>query len=172
MQTRLENVLASFYKDGMIEYLSSHPGDMEEAIRLALGDKQPFSWRAAWLLWSCMAENDPLVRPYVSEMIRVLPAKMDGHQRELLKILSMMDIPEELEGLLFDHCVKLWEGIQKRPSIRYTAFCTMLKLIKKYPDLAHEMAFYSQDFYLETLSPGIKNAIRRMIQENNLVARK
>ena len=165
MQTQLEHVLASFYKDGMIGYLTSHPEDMEEAIRLALGNKQPFSWRAAWLLWSCMEVNDPLIMPYVPEMIRVLPAKMDGHQRELLKILSIMDIPEELEGLLFDHCVKLWEGIQKRPSIRYTAFCTMLRLIKKYPDLANELAFYSQDFYLETLSPGIKNAIRRMIGE-------
>jgi hypothetical protein len=36
----------------LISYLSAHPEYFEEAITLAISDKQPYSWRAAWLLWS------------------------------------------------------------------------------------------------------------------------
>lgn len=165
METPLEQTLMSFYKDGMIAFLDAHPGNYDEAIRLALSDKQPYAWRAAWLLHGCMAHNDTRIRPFIAQMIGVLPEKRDGHQRELLKILSKMEIPEDLEGLLFDHCVRLWEGIQKRPSIRYTAFCTMLKLMKKYPDLYQEVAYYAQSYYLESLSPGIRNSVMRMTKE-------
>ena len=101
----------------------------------------------------------------MAKIIDVLPQKHDGHQRELLKILSRMEILEEYEGILFDHCVRIWEGIHKRPSIRYTAYCTMLRIMKKYPELSHEIDYYSQDHYLESLSPGIKNAIQLMIGE-------
>ena len=58
METALEHILTSTYKDEMIAYLNTHPEDFEEAITLALSDKQPYGWRSAWLLWSCMEEND------------------------------------------------------------------------------------------------------------------
>lgn len=54
VETKLEHILTNSYKADMISYLKSHPEDFDEAIKLAIADKQPYSWRAAWLLWSCM----------------------------------------------------------------------------------------------------------------------
>lgn len=165
METPLEQVLTSLYKDGMISYMTSHPEDFNEAMLLAVSNKQPYSWRAAWLLWSCMEENDRRIRPYIGDIIKAIPGLADGHQRELIKILLYMDIPEEFEGILFDLCMNVWEKIGSRPSVRYMAFRVIIKMASKYPDLAHEITFLTQNHYLDTLSPGIKNAVLLMVRD-------
>ncbi len=165
METALEQVLTTFYKTGMISYLAEHPEDFEEAIQLAISNKQPYSWRAAWLLWSYMEKNDPRIKKHINSIINSIPSKKDGHQRELIKILQQMELDDEQEGFLFDACITLWEKISKKPSVRYVAFNTIVSLAKKYPDLSHELVFLTQDHYLDALSPGVKNAVQRMIRE-------
>jgi hypothetical protein len=165
METALEKTLTSFYKEGMISYMDAHPEDFEEAIKLAVSDKQPYSWRAAWLLWSCVVDNDLRVRAHIKNIINSITTKQDGHQRELLKILLKMELDEESEGFLFDVCATIWEKINKRPSVRFTAFLVILKIAKKYPDLYVEINALTQDQYLDTLSPGIKNSLSKMMKE-------
>ncbi|MFP4366789.1 MAG: hypothetical protein ACLFQA_06820 [Bacteroidales bacterium] len=163
METELEKVLMSFYKTDMISYLSHHPESFEEALHLAITDKQPYSWRAAWLLWSCMDENDIRIRGHIRSIIECIREKSDGHQRELLKILYLMEIDEEFEGILFDHCIRIWEKINKKPSVRFTAFKVIVKISRKYPELSKEIGFLTQDHYMEALSKGIRHSLNRMI---------
>ena len=152
----------SFHKEGMIRYVANHPESFEEMVQLAMVDKQPYSWRAAWLLWSCMEENDSRVKDHIKTIIGSLKGKSDGHQRELLKILYLMDLDEKHEGILFDHCIKIWEKINKRPSVRFNAFKMIVKICLKYPELSQEIGFLLQDHYLETLSPGVRRALLKM----------
>jgi len=163
METALEHILTNAYKDEMIAYLNSHPEDFEEAVKLAISYKQPYGWRSAWLLWSCMEQNDRRILGYIKEIINTISSKGDGHQRELLKILQLMELDEEDEGILLNVCVTLWEKINKRPSVRYTAFLFMNKMGAKYPDLFHEIGMLTEDQYLDSLSPGIKLAVKRII---------
>ncbi|MCK5103860.1 MAG: hypothetical protein KAR17_13645, partial [Cyclobacteriaceae bacterium] len=92
METTLEHILTNSYKADMISYLESHPDDFEEAIRLAISDKQPYSWRAAWLLWSCMDKNDQRIKSYIKDIINTLTSKNDDQQRELFIILQQMEL--------------------------------------------------------------------------------
>jgi len=164
METELEHILISTYKDGMIAYMDSHPEAYEEAVKLAVSDKQPFAWRAAWLLWSCMGENDERIQPHIKEIVNVVKLKNDGHQRELLKILFQMGISKKYEGILFNLCMDVWEEIHKTPSVRLTAFKFIMKIVKKHPELSKEITFLLQDRYLETLSPGVKHSVLRMME--------
>lgn len=165
METPLEHILTNSYKEGMISFLHSHPEYYKEAIELAISNKQPYSWRSAWLLWSCMEENDIRVQGYIRKIIDTIPTKEGGHQRELIKILAKMELNDEHEGRLFNICMNIWESINKRPSVRYNAFVFILKIAKRHPELSGELAFITQDRYLESLSPGIRNSISRMIKE-------
>ena len=167
MKTALELTLINSYKADMISYLAAHPEDFEEVIKLAIADKQPYSWRAAWLLWSCMEENDQRIQGYLKKIINTLSDKNDDQQRELLIILQKMEISEELEGSLFDHCVTVWERIGKKPSVRYNAFKIIVKIAKRHSDLSHEIGFLVQDQYLESLSPTVKRSISKMMKEIN-----
>jgi hypothetical protein len=164
METELEQILTCYNKARMISYMASHPEAFEEAIQLALADKKPYSWRAAWLLWSCMEENDPRIRRYVKRMVNALPDKDDSQLRELLIILRKMELDEASEGKLFNTCLTVWEQVYKSPSVRFNAFRMIIKIIAKHPELARELTFLTQQQYLETLSPAVKKALSKLLQ--------
>ena len=165
MQKTLEQILISSYKEEMISFMHTHQEVYDEAVELAVGDNQPFSWRAAWLLWSCMENNDKHIQKHIKTILKSIPAKKDGHQRELIKILSRMKLKDEQEGILFNICMNIWEGIHKNPSVRVTAFKFIVKLAKKHSELKNEITFLTQDHYMDTLSPGVKNSVSKMLNE-------
>jgi ribonucleotide reductase alpha subunit len=168
LESELENKLLTSYKDEMISFMENHPEYFDDAIKLAIGDKQPYSWRAAWLLWSCMEENDKRIRKYIKKIVDSIKTKDDGHQRELLKILLQMELKEEYEGILFNLCMNIWEQINKSPSVRITALKFIIKIAKKHPELSQEISFLTQNHYLESLSRGIKHSVSRMMKELTL----
>jgi len=163
METQLEHILTNSFKAGMISYVKSHPEDFDELIKLAISDKQPYSWRAAWLLWSCMEKNDKRVTGYLKEIIDALHSRGDNQIRELLMILQRLDLNEDYEGELFDVCVNVWKEIGKKPSIRHKAFQHIVKIGKKYTELSNEIIYLTQPNYLATLSTGVKSSIHRMV---------
>jgi hypothetical protein len=165
MEPSLENILGTLYKEEMISWLNQHQERINELMNMALSTQKPFAWRAAWLLGSCIQQDDLRVIPYLAQIIRILPQREEGHQRELLKILSVMNIPEELEGELFDCCLNIWEKIHNRPGVRYTAFLMLIRIAQQHPELNNEISFLLQDHYLETLSPGIRNAMERKFRQ-------
>lgn len=160
----LEHKILSSYKAEMISFMDEHPEFFEEAIQLALSDKQPYAWRAAWLLWGCMKENDRRVQKYIKKIIDTLETKNDGHQRELLKILLQMELGEKYEGKLFNLCMNIWERIDKAPAVRVNAFKFIIKITKKHPELMKEISFLTQDHYLQSLSPGAKHSVLKMMK--------
>ena len=162
-ETDLEHSLTHSYKDGMIDFLCKNPQCFEEAIALSISNKQPYAWRAAWLLWSCIETNDSRVIKHIDTMISSISGKEDGHQRELIKILYEMELNDDQEGTLFDICSKLWSTINKKPSVRFTAFKFLVKAATKYPDLKNELRVLTQTHYLESLSPGVKKSINKML---------
>lgn len=164
MESVLENKLINSYKVEMILFMNTNPKYFEEAIELAVSDNQPFAWRAAWLLWSCMKENDPRIQKHIKNIVNSVKTKNDGHQRELLKILLQMELNKKYEGLLFNVCLDVWKQINKNPSVRFTALKFILKIAKKHPDLFKEVTFLTQDQYLESLSPAVKKSISKLMK--------
>lgn len=154
-----------FDKDGLVAHLCRYPDQIEAAIQLMLGAKQPQGWRATWILKSILKDNDPRLGGRIDELLAGLPIRPDGHQRELLHILLGYDLDDEQEGLVFETCLSLWTNIRKSPSVRYLALRHLAVLVKKYPELAQELELVSDSAYMESLSPGIRNACKRMITE-------
>jgi hypothetical protein len=72
--------------------MEKHEGSFEEALRILFSKKLPAAWRAAWIVESCMEDNDARVKKHVQKIIRLLPLCRDGHQRELLKVLQKIDV--------------------------------------------------------------------------------
>jgi len=166
METKLEYVLTHAHKAEMVSFIRAHPEYYEEAIDLTVADKQPYSWRAAWLLWSCIEKNDPRVQGHIQRILDNIRNKSDGHQRELIKILLEMHLDEEQEGYLYDLCVSLWKETEKKPSVRFTAFNCIQKIARKYPDLTNELVLLTQDKFMDSLSPGVRRSILKMIKRN------
>jgi hypothetical protein len=164
LKTELEHILTNFNKASMISYIDAHPENFTELIELALLDKQPCSWRAAWLLWSCMEKNDQRLKDYLHPLILSIPERKDDQQRELLIILQKMKLTEDAEGLLFDICVSIWETIHKKPSVRMNALKLILKISKPYPELLKEISYLIEEQYLDGLSSCARKAITKMMR--------
>lgn len=168
MNKSLENILTGrLRKQTLVSFLKKHPGLFEETIYVSLGNIQPQAWRAAWLIGNYMERNDARLLPHVDAILAALPRKGDGHQRELLKILNRLELNEDQEGVLLDICMTIWEEIHKSPSVRGTAFQTILSIVKKYPELKCEIEHLTQPHYTETLSPGIKHSFYRLIGDDD-----
>jgi hypothetical protein len=165
-ETLLEQYLLSFHKARVVAYLDDHPSHVEEAVVLAISDKQPYSWRAAWVLCTYIQDNDPQVKKYLNKMIHTLPNKADGYQRELLKVINHMQLNRKQEGVLFNHCVTIWESVNKQPSVRYYALLTLLKITKNYPELKQEIDLLTQSHYLETLTPGVRKSVVKLLKKS------
>ena len=61
----------------------------------------------------------------------------------------------------------IWEQINKTPSVRINALKFIIKIAKKHPDLAKEITFLTEDHYLESLSPGAKNSVTKLMKKLN-----
>jgi hypothetical protein len=157
----LEVLGSRFNKENFMSHLNSDTIEFNNAIEIALKEHQPESWRAAWIINHSSIKNDERLQPRLKEFISVLLTKGDGHQREILKLLLKMEIPEDLEGVLFDKSVTIWEDISKSPSVRMIAFKVLVKIAAHYPEMKNEISFLVQDQYLDSLSPGIKNSMLR-----------
>lgn len=161
-----DDVLALFTnridKVSIIEGLKSSKEYLEAAIKLALENTQPQSWRAAWILRQSIEKNDERLQPYISDFIKVIKDRPEGHQREILKLLELMEWDDEEEGRLFDICMTIWERINKKPAVRITAFKIMMQIALRYPELKGEMEVFMGEDYTETLSPGIKKSFEKM----------
>lgn len=162
MLTKMEEILLKFYKEQMILYVKNNPESVKELIKLSIEDKQPFSWRGAWLLWSCIEKNDIRVRKEINKIIKAIHNKKDGHQRELIKILSKMELTEKQESYIYDISMNILKDIKKNPSVRFIALKFMIEIIKKYPEINNELEFLYQEHFLNTFSPGIRNAILKL----------
>ena len=164
-ETKLEHILTNSHKAEMIAYMESHPKDFTEAIQLAIADKQPYSWRASWLLWSCMQKNDKRVSKYLKQIIDVLPERKDNQQRELLMIIQRMELNDKYEGQLFDFCVEIWKQIGKNQSLRCNAFKILVTLSKKHPSLIREINLLRDSYYTQALSDCAQKKISQLMND-------
>lgn len=165
MESELEHILTNTYKAEMIKFMISHPECFNELINLSVSDSQKYSWRASWLLWSCIEPNDNRLHKYLHKIVDVLPFKKDNQQRELLIVLQKMEIDSSLEGKIIDACINIWEKKGKNVSLRYNALKLLIKISKKYPELSKEISLLTEPQYVEELSDTAKKSIYRLTNE-------
>lgn len=171
LEKKLEHILIKSYKTDIVAYFKSHPRDLEEAVKRAASLNQPYSWRAAWAVWSCMEPNDPRIRKYVKRMVNILAGCPDNQLRELLIILQKMKLNEEDEGIVFNVCIDVWEKTGKQPSVRFNAFKMMMKIANKHPGLLNEVKALTQFHYLDSLSAGVRKSVSRLMGKKHPVSK-
>ncbi|UTW66647.1 hypothetical protein KFE94_00620 [bacterium SCSIO 12643] len=165
MENSIEDILGGrFSKEKFITHIQSNPAEFHKTLEISISNLKPQAWRAAWVINHCMSKDDERIRSFIEKYIQHLDRVEDGHQRELLKVLSKMKIDEDQEGYLFDKCATIWEDVSKSPSVRIIAFRFMVQVAENYPELKNEMGFFCQDHYIDELSPGIKNSLKKLIK--------
>ncbi|MDX1700145.1 MAG: hypothetical protein R3250_05970 [Melioribacteraceae bacterium] len=164
MDEKLTHILGGrLSRDHLASFIIDNPDKFDEIVNVAVSNKRPYCWRAAWMINLTISKNDKRIHKHILKIIKSIDDKEDGHQRELLKIIDRLNIKEDHEGYLFDACVSIWKSVHKSSSVRITAFRIISDIIIKYPELKNEIRPLTQAHYTDTLSPGIKNTFNRLI---------
>ena len=164
VETALEYTLTHSLKAGMMSYMSTHPDELEELILLAVSDKQPYSWRAAWLLSHHVIANEKRIARHIPNIINRLKGENESQKRDLVNVLRQLELDEEYQGVVFDICIDIWSKVNKIPSVRWSALRLALQITKQHPALYDEILQITDDQYLEPLSPGIQRVIRKSLK--------
>lgn len=156
------------YKEDLLAYINKNQTNYNTAIELCLVDDQPYSWRTAWMLSHATTKNDSRLKKKLLDIIKAIPNKVDGQQRELLKVvMKMQPLNEEQEGYFFDVCMQLWEDVNKQPAVRFYAGCCIIDTAYKYPEIKNELEYLFGEYYTKTLSPGIKRSFDKRLRKLN-----
>lgn len=152
-------------KQLIIDKINGSPELFNEFLDFSLLPNKPLAWRAAWVLKSCLVKNDRRISERALEITKSIKGKEDGHQRELIKTLEIIELDESYEGYLFDECLTIWETLSKIPSTRMTAFKSMNRIAKKYPELKQDLRLLTEEHYTESLTPGIAATLRKELKK-------
>jgi hypothetical protein len=168
MQNRLNDLLLRPWigKDNYLKILKARPDYIEPLLEICKSDLNPQAWRAAWLLRHTLEQNDPRLIRHLDDIASLLRGKADGHQRELLLLFEKSELNQQLSGILFDESSRIWQAVGKKPSTRITAFKSLVRIANRYPELKQELSLLSTDHYTDTLSPGIKKMLFRIIRDS------
>jgi hypothetical protein len=162
----LEFTLKNSQKKDCISYIESNQDDFPKLVKLSISDNQPYSWRASWLLSSCMKNNDHRVKKHIQKIIDILLDRQNNQQWSLLRVLQRMELESKHEGQLFDTCTKIWQNINNNPSLRFQAFKIIINISSKYPDFTREIKLLIDNYYTDNLSDILKKSIFRLIRND------
>ena len=151
-------------KEEIVTLVKSDESYILQLLELALTDRSQDGWRASWVLANVFDRNDQRVVERLDEIIALIPKLPYSHQREFLRIIQLMELTEEQDGVVFALAVGLWEDLGKQGSVRYNAFKCILKIADKHPELKNEIHLWSAPCYLDSLSKGIRHSIVKMLE--------
>lgn len=162
--TAFNTALARLAKRDIESFLEQHSECFDQLLFFAISDDQPHAWRAAWILGSIIEPGDIRVQHFVGSIVGALTNKTDGHTRELLRVLLLMELTEEHAGRVFDLCVQIWQNPVKSPGLRMNALKMLVKIADCFPELLPEVHLLLNYLYVATLTPGARRSAERIIQ--------
>lgn len=125
----------------------------------------PLPQRGAWLFENCVPKHPELALPYLQEMLSYMQQEVpDGVRRSFSKVFSLVEIPEEISGEIYDLCID-WI-IQEKTSIAVKVHCmeTAKNIALPYPELREELTIVIRDQMEYTESAGVRVRGKRLLK--------
>ena len=139
IRTQLLSELSRTNVDYTIHVLGNDEERFRELIHFIITAEDPLPMRASWVVEGITFKYPEMIKPYTGQLIRNLRKfTHQGTCRNVLKILSRMDIPEKYHGILIDICFE-WMSEDKR-SVAEKVFAMQIiaNHLKLYPELSKE----------------------------------
>ena len=101
----LTDLPSGMERDLLIGEIIHSDEHVETLLRMALHEKDPLAWRAAWLLDGSDEKKPGIADRHIPRIVKALPGLQSrGTIRSLLRMLTRYRIPEKEQGILIDLC--------------------------------------------------------------------
>lgn len=160
----LLSIPSSAEKEIYIKEVGGSPEHFNTLLDLALNEKDPLAWRAAWILDGSDEQHPGLASGSVRRITRELPrVQSTGTLRSLLRLLCRYNIQEEDQGMLIDLCFKYMTSELYPVAVKVHAMQIIYRHVLIYPELKEELVTVIQD-QVDNNSVGFRSRGNRIIK--------
>jgi hypothetical protein len=139
IRTQLLSELSRVNVDYTIHVLGNDPACFKELINFIISEPDPLPMRASWVVEGITLKYPEMINPHIGLLIRNLRKySHPGTRRNLLKILSRMDIPEKYHGILIDICFDWLANENRTVAEKVYAMQIIANHLKIYAELINE----------------------------------
>ena len=131
----------------IVDYVGNHPERFAELITLFWENEYRVTQRAAWTVSDCCQQHPELIMPYLPQFINNLRQAdlHDAVKRNTLRVLQIIDIPEDLLGDAADVGFTLFGKKEEAIAIRVFAMTVLLQVVQKVPELKDELRYMIEE---------------------------
>lgn len=135
----------------------------EELMRFVFSRSAKLSMRAAWVMSSITDRHPAMLAPYLTELVdRMDEFEHPGTRRNIMRYFSeQKEIPEALQGTLYDMCWKWMISVQTPIAIRAYSMRILYQISLAFPELQHELLLVLSELN-EAEMPAIKSVARQI----------
>jgi hypothetical protein len=164
-RTLLTNFPSGAEKELYIREVLNSNSEFGTLLDLALHEKDPLAWRAAWILDGSDERSPGLASDYIPGIIhRLSGIESTGTLRSLLRLLCRYDIGEEDQGILIDLCFSYLISELYPVAVKVHAMQIIYQHVLIYPELKEELITVIRD-QVDNNTIGFKARGKRLIRE-------
>jgi hypothetical protein len=150
-----------------VDYIANYIGNdlklFHELLELVWEGESPLPMRASWVVTAVTDKYPDLLHPYIGRIVESIEHfDHPGTRRNLLRYLASVEIPEALQGKLYDVCYRWALSRSEPPAIKAHSLQILYNIAKAEPDLKHELRLLLEDLANDE-SAAIKSKYRRLI---------
>ena len=147
------------------EWIGNNKARYQELTMLFLSGDPKVTPRAGWVLSHCADTHPHLILPYLSDFLEYAQNPPHGSvQRNVIRAMTLIVIPEELEGLSYDLCYALAAQVKEDIAVRVHAMSVITAIALKYPELKSEVYDLLQSLK-DHESAGIRSRSRKLLKK-------
>jgi hypothetical protein len=141
----LEEILDAFYEKReftkYVNYFLKNKQHLEELLSYSLqSDKGQYCILATWVCAHIAeADNTLFVQNYEAIFHFLKTEKHQSSLRNLMKVMTLLPTPEELEGEMIDLCISFIQNPENKVALQMYSILVLMPILKKYPELIPEI---------------------------------
>lgn len=144
--------------------IANEPKLMPKLWGFATGSHER-SWRATWLMDKVYDEAPELIRPYIPQMIQLIPnLECQSKQRQFLKLISAEPLPKKISGHFINSCFDLLISNATPVAVRVYAMQILFNFSQQEPDIKNELALVIEEFMTDG-SAGFKCRGKKILKK-------
>jgi hypothetical protein len=151
----------------IVNYINDDEGRFETLFSLFLSDEYRVSQRAAMVLSACFDKNPYWFNKHLPTLIQNLDMN-NLHvavKRNTVRILQFVEIPEDQQVALFDHCINYLADAKEPIAVKAFSMQILYNICKEHPQLKTEVIPLLEDVLERNESAGIQSRGRKILKK-------
>ena len=155
--------------DIALQFVVEHPEAFRDMLDASIAQEYPMAMRASRVVYLCAEAEPELVKPYLGEIVEVMPSLQDQSViRNFLHVFDFFidELTEEQLGILLRLCFDFIENISQTIAIRTYSLKLLYLISGRLPEIKPELISIIH-LHLPEADPGFYSQATKILRKLN-----